>query len=193
MADPARKLTYTHEEYLAQENASATKHELIHGEIFAMSGGTVEHGALAANVIGELRALVRDRGCRVLTSDVRIRVEATGMVTYPDASVACPPIQVDPQDRFAVLNPVLIVEVLSNSTEDYDRHDKLAHYRRIPSLRDYLLVSQNERRIEHYRRNDDGSWTFRDVFPPDTVKLSLGGEISASEVYLGWEPPVRAP
>lgn len=193
MADPARKLTYTHAEYLARENASDTKHELIHGEIFAMSGGTIEHGALAVNVTAELRALVRDRGCRVLSSDVRIRIRATDMVTYPDASVACPPIEIDPEDRCAVLNPVIIVEVLSDSTEEYDRNEKFAHYRRIASLRDYLLVSQYEQRIEHYRRSDDGSWILRDVFPPDTVKLSLGGEISAAEIYLGSEAPLRAP
>jgi Uma2 family endonuclease len=193
MAAPARKLTYTREEYLARENASETKHEYVNGEIYAMAGRTIEHGALAANIQAELRAHLRDRGCRVLNSDVRIHVEATGTVTYPDASVACPPIQVDPTDRFAILNPVLIVEILSKSTEEYDRNDKRAHYRRIPSLRDYILVSQNEQRIEHYRRSDDGSWTLRDVFPPDSVKLSIGGEISAAEVYLGWAPPALAP
>jgi Uma2 family endonuclease len=193
MADPARKLTYTHAEYLAQENASETKHDYIHGEIHAMSGVTIEHGALASNILAVLRGLLRDSGYRVLTSNVRIRVEATGMVTYPDASVARSPIQGDPRDSFAVLNPVIIVEVLSDSAGSYDEREKFGHYTRVPSLRDYILVSQREERIEHYTRNDDGTWTVRQVHPPGFVKLSLGGEISASEVYLGWEPPVRAP
>ena len=193
MAEPARQLNLTHAEYLAQEEASGTKHEYLNGEAFAMAGGTVEHGALAANVIGELRAVVREKACRVLTSDVRLHVEATGLTTYPDASVACPPIETAAEDPHAVVNPVVIVEVLSDSTEAYDRGEKFAHYRRIPSLRDYLLVSQHEQRIEHYTRNADGTWNLRDVLPPGSVKLSIGGELSAAEVYLGSAAPRAAP
>jgi Uma2 family endonuclease len=184
MAEPARKLTHTFAEYLALEAASDTKHEYLDGEIFAMSGGTIEHGALAANVIRELGGALRGRPCRVLTSDVRVRVLATGLAAYPDVSVVCGAIERDPGDANAVANPVLIVEVLSDSTRSYDRGEKFAHYRRIPSLRDYLLVSQHEPLIEHYRRNDDGSWTLRDVRPPDLVQLSIGCAISVAEVYL---------
>lgn len=190
MAEPARKLTATFADYLEQEKASETKHELVAGEIFAMAGGTIEHGALAANVIGELRGMLRGRPCRVLTSDVRVRVLATGLAAYPDVSVVCGAIEHDPEDANTVVNPVLIVEVLSDSTTSYDRGAKAAHYRRIPSLRDYLLVAQHEPLVEHYCRNDDGSWTLRDVRPPGVVQLSIGCELSVAEVYFD---PLAAP
>jgi Uma2 family endonuclease len=184
MAEPAQKRTHTFAEYLALEAASGTRHEFLDGEIYAMAGGTIEHGALAANAIGELRGALRGRPCRVLTADVRIRVLATGLGTYPDVSVVCGSIERDPEDANTVVNPVAIIEVLSDSTEAYDRGEKFAHYRRIPSLQDYLLVSQDERLIEHYRRNDDDSWTLRDVRPPEVARLSIGCELSAAEVYF---------
>jgi Uma2 family endonuclease len=184
MTEPARKLSYTFAEYLALEAASDTRHEYLNGEIFAMAGGTPEHGALSANVIGELYASLRGGSCVVYTSDVRVRVRATGLDTYPDVSVACGA-ERDPEDTNAVVNPVVLVEVLSDSTEAYDRGEKFAHYRRIPSLRDYLLVSQHEARVEHYRRNDDDTWTLRDVRPPEVVHLSIGCELSVVAVYGG--------
>jgi len=184
MNQPAHPLTRTFAEYLAQEARSETKHELINGEIFAMAGGTVEHGRLAASVMGELRVALGGHPCSVLSSDVRVRVLATGLTTYPDASVVCGRLELDPEDKHTVTNPVVLVEVLSDSTEAYDRYDKLAHYRRIPSLRDYLLVSQHERRIEHYRRNDDGSWTLRDVQAGGEVSLaSIGCALSVDAIY----------
>ena len=173
----------TFAEYLALEAASETKHEFLNGEIFAMAGGTPEHGALTANVIRLLGTALIDRPCIVYTSDVRIRVLATGLRTYPDVSVACGSIERDPEDKNTIVNPVALVEVLSDSTEAYDRGEKFAHYRRIPSLRDYLLVSQHESRIEHYRRNDDGTWTLRDVELAGVVQLSIGCELSVSAVY----------
>ena len=123
------------------------------------------------------------RPCEVFTSDMRVRVTATGLATYPDVSVVCGPLAIDPENRNTVTNPIVIVEVLSDSTEKYDRTDKFKHYVRLPSLRDYLLVDQHEPRIEHYLRNDDGTWTWREVMPPDAVRLSLGVEIRVSEVY----------
>ena len=184
MAEPAQKRTHTFAEYLALEAASGIRHEFLDGEIYAMAGGTIEHGALAANAIGELRGALRGRPCRVLTADVRIRVLATGLGTYPDVSVVCGSIERDPEDANTVVNPVAIIEVPSDSTEAYDRGEKFAHYRRIPSLQDYLLVSQDERLIEHYRRNDDDSWTLRDVRPPEVARLSIGCELSVAEVYF---------
>jgi Uma2 family endonuclease len=184
MTQAARSLAHTFAEYLALEAKSETKHELVNGEIFAMAGGTIEHGRLAANVIGELGSALRGHPCATFTSDVRVRVLATGLATYPDASVVCGRVEVDPEDRNTVTNPVVIVEVLSDSTEQYDRNDKLAHYRRIPSLRDYLLVSQHERRVEHYRRNEDGSWTLRDLPEGGEVRLaSLGCVLSVDAIY----------
>ena len=184
MAESAREITHTFAEYLALEGASHTRHEYLNGEIFAMAGGTIEHGALAANAIGELRGGLRGRPCRVLTADVRVRVLATGFSTYPDVSVVCGSIELDPEGANTVVNPVAIVEVLSDRTEAYDRGEKFAHYRRIPSLRDYPLVSQHEPWIEHYRRNDDDTWTLRDVRMTGVVRLSIGCELSVAEVYV---------
>jgi len=194
MTEPAHELSYTLAEYLALEAASDTRHEYLNGEIFAMAGGTPEHGALAANVIRLLGTALLDRPCVVYTSDVRIRVLATGLNTYPDVSVTCGAIERDPQDASTIVNPVVLVEVLSDSTEAYDRGEKFAHYRRIPSLRDYLLVSQHEARIEHYRRNDDGTWTLRDVASSETVRLSIGCELPVGAVYRDpFAPPQAAP
>lgn len=184
MADPARKLSYTFAEYIELEEASGTKHEFLNGEVFAMSGGTLEHSQIAANVIGELRAQLRGRRCTVFTSDARVRVRSTGLATYPDVSVVCGSIERDPDNQNTLTNPVTLVEVLSDSTEGYDREETFSHYRRIPSLREYLLVSQRERRMEHFMRNDDGTWTLRDAAPPDIVRLlSIGCELSFEEVY----------
>ncbi len=194
MPEPARTLSFSFDEYLARERASGTKHELVNGEIYAMAGGTVEHGLLAANVIGELRSQLRGRPCAVTTSDVRIRMLATGMATYPDVSVVCGSLQRDPEDRNTLVNPVVLVEVLSTGTEAYDRREKFAHYRRIPSLREYILVSQQERRIEHCRRNDDGTWTLRDVQPPASVELvSIGCTLSLEEIYRNAFEPAESP
>jgi Uma2 family endonuclease len=148
----------SHPDYLAFEAASDTRHEYLNGEVFAMAGGTITHGALAAAVISALSAALRDRPCRVLSSDVRVRSKATGLTTYADVTVVCDKIEVDDDDAHGVLNPRLVVEVLSESTEAYDRGAKAAHYRRIASLREYVLVGQGEPLIEVYRRNERGKW-----------------------------------
>jgi Uma2 family endonuclease len=184
MAERAREIRYTFAQYLALEAKSETKHEFVNGEIYAMAGGTIEHSRLSANVIGELRSALAGRPCVVLTSDARVRVLETGLGTYPDATVVCGRIERDPEDANTVVNPVVIVEVLSDSTESFDKNEKLAHYRQIASLRDYLLVSQHERRIEHYRRNKDRTWTLQDAREEDSVRLeSIGCTISVAAVY----------
>jgi Uma2 family endonuclease len=148
----------TYAEYLTFEAASETKHEYLNGEVFAMAGGTITHGALAMAVGTALSNALRNRPCRVLSSEVRVRSKATGLATYADVTVVCQKIEVDKDDAHGVLNPALIVEVLSDSTEAYDRGAKAAHYRRIASLREYVLVSQGEPLIEVYRRNERGKW-----------------------------------
>jgi Uma2 family endonuclease len=191
MVATAPEVRYTFAQYLALEAKSEIKHEFVNGEIFAMAGGTPEHGRLSASVIRELGNALAGRPCITFSSDVRVRVLETGLGTYPDASIVCGRIEHDPEDKNTVVNPVIIVEVLSDSTESYDRDEKRAHYRRIPSLRDYLLVSQHERRIEHYRRNEDGTWTIRDVCAGGDVKLeSIGCSISVDAVYHN---PLLAP
>jgi Uma2 family endonuclease len=183
MAEPARTGKHTFAEYIALEEKSETKHELVNGEIYAMARGTPEHGRLTARMIQVLGAALKGRPCEVFSSDVRLRVRAAGLATYPDVSVVCGRLEIDPENRNTITNPLVIVEVLSDSTEQYDRTIKLAHYRKIESLRDYLLVAQDEARIEHYRRNDDGTWTLRDVSPPDVVRLSTGVELPVADVY----------
>ncbi|AUX20072.1 hypothetical protein SOCEGT47_005350 [Sorangium cellulosum] len=184
MNEPARKITWTYAEYLEQERASPTKHEFLNGEIFAMAGGTPEHARLCMSVGAELRAHLRGRPCAVYSSDLRVRVQATGLSTYPDVSVVCGKLERDPDDKDAALNPIVLVEVLSDSSEAYDRGEKFAHYRRIPSLREYVLVSQHEPRIEVFHRNEDGSWTLREARAGAGAHLeAIGCPLSVDEVY----------
>lgn len=151
----ARRLHHTYEDYLRLENESPVKHEFCDGEIFAMAGGTPEHGLLSAEVISMIRAQLPE-GCRVMTSDVRVRIEASDLTTYPDATVVCGPLQRSAKDEHAVVNPMLLVEVTSASTEDYDRGEKLSHYKQLPSLRTILIVSHKTRRVTVLERRSDG-------------------------------------
>ncbi|MEP7119561.1 MAG: Uma2 family endonuclease [Byssovorax sp.] len=184
MNEPAHKITFTFAEYVEQERASDTKHELVNGEIFAMAGGTIEHGRLSSSVAVRLGAQLLGRACAPFSSDVRVRVVATGLATYPDLSVVCGKLERDPGDANTLVNPILLVEVLSDSTEAYDRGEKFAHYRRIPSLREYVIVSQHEPRIEVFRRGDDGIWSLHEAGATERVKLtSIGCELAVDEVY----------
>jgi Uma2 family endonuclease len=181
----------TYEQYVAFEAESSTKHEWIAGEVVAMAGGTIEHGALAMAVGAALSTALRDRRCRVLSSDVRVRVKATGLSTYPDVSVVCNQLEVDPSDEHAVLNPALLVEVLSESTEAYDRGAKAAHYRRIPSLHEYVLVSQREPLIEVYRRNERNNWELVvEARAGERVELQACGDPITLEVDAIYRDPL---
>jgi len=134
------------------EEESTTRHEFLAGEIVAMAGGTPDHAAMAAEIIGQLREQVRDRPCRVFTSDLGVRVMQTGLATYPDASVVCGPTARDPDKKTNVTNPSVLVEVTSNGTEDYDRGEKLEHYKQIPTLKAIVVVSHREPRVEVWSR-----------------------------------------
>ena len=183
MNEPARKLTFTFAEYLAQERAGETKHELINGEIYDMAGGTGEHARLQSSMTLALGALLRGKSCAVFSGDLLVRVLATGMATYPDLSVICGRFESDPEDKNVAINPIIIIEVLSDSTEMKDRGAKFAHYRRIPSLMEYVLVSQHEPRIEVFRRTDEG-WILSEATAGESVKLrSIDGELSVDAVY----------
>ncbi len=189
---PAPKPTMTYAEYLAFEERSVEKHELLNGEIFAMAGGTVEHAGLIAGVTHALMGALRDRPCRVFSADLRIRIAVTGLTTYPDVSVVCGQAQLDAEDRCAVVNPTLVVEVLSDSTEAYDRGEKAAHYRHLPSLREYVLVSQRRPRIEVWRRNEAGRWELYEYEGGQRVELaSVGCAIAVDDVYR--DPLASAP
>ena len=184
MSRPAAIARMTYAEYLVAEAASELRHEFLDGEVWAMAGGTAEHGRLSAAVIRELGAALRGKPCSIFTSDVRIRVLATGLSSYPDVTVVCGSLETAPEDEDAITNPVVLVEVLSDSTEAYDRGAKAAHYRQIPSLREYVFVSQDEQRIEVFRRVEAGRWEFLEARPGGSVELvSIGARLDASAVY----------
>jgi len=173
----------TEADYLLLEGQSATRHEFFDGEIFAMAGAKPVHNQRAAALLGALVALVRGGTCRAFHSDQRIHVLATGLSTYADGGVACGPWQVH-TDGMALLNPVLLYEVTSPSTADYDRGAKFDHYRQIASLRHVLLVDEPTRSIEHHRRSEDGAWRRVVVREGRVVLPELGGAIDLDEVFL---------
>ena len=173
---------YTFADYLALERDSEIKHEFDAGEILAMSGGTARHSALAANIVIAL-GTTRGPGCTVFQSDMRVRIAATGRATYPDASMVCGPLEYDLEDaaRTTITNPTLIVEVLSVTTEKGDRGNKWMHYQRIPSLQEYVLVSQDPR-IEVFRRMPSGSWEYLEV-REGSVNLASGPTLDLAVLY----------
>jgi Uma2 family endonuclease len=171
-------------EYVTFEERSDVRHEYLRGEVFAMAGGTPQHGALALAFGAELRAALRDRPCVVYNSDVRVRIPETDLTTYPDLSVVCGGLEVDATDRNAILNPLVVVEVLSPTTEVYDRGAKARHYRRITSLREYVLVAQDEPRIEVYQRNAAGRWELLEARSGEQIEIaSLGVTLSVDAIY----------
>lgn len=174
----ARRLHHTYEDYLRLERESPVRHEYFDGEIYAMAGGTPEHGLLCAELITLIHAQLPE-GCRVMTSDVRVRIEESDLTTYPDATVVCGALQRSPKDEHAVVNPVLLVEVTSASTEDYDRGEKLSHYRQLASLRAVLIVSHRSRRVTVLERTD-GAW-------------GAPSEFRASETVACGEPRLSIP
>lgn len=180
----AHPVFYTFAEYVRLEEGSTVKHEYLGGQIYAMAGGSPEHAALAAAVIAKLVVALEGGRCRVHTSDLRIRVRTTGLCSYPDVSVVCGPREVDPESADTVTNPTLLVEVTSKSTEEYDRGEKFDHYRQIPSLREYALVSHRERAIEVRARDDGGKWVTRVARSGERVELaSLGCSFDVDAIY----------
>jgi Uma2 family endonuclease len=182
MVAPSRH--YTLEDYLSVEEMSAVRHEFFQGEIFAMAGGTPEHAALSAAVVVVLGTRLEGRPCRPYSADLRIRVIATGLATYADATVICgDPIR-DPASPTHVTNPSVIVEVLSPGTEAYDRGEKREHYQQIASLREYVLVAQDHREIEVHARATSGSWRRSVYGAGQTVDLpSIGVQFPVDTLY----------
>lgn len=192
MASTARKRA-TYAEYMAFTETAEIKHEYIAGEIVAMAGGTVAHNRLMMEFAGLLRAALRDRRCIVMPSDMRVRIRAADRATYPDLHVICSAIEADPDDRHAVVNPTVIIEVLSDSTAGSDRGDKFAAYRHLRSLREYVLVSQDERRIDVFRR-DDKRWILNEYVSGETLKLeSIEVDLAVDAVYTDALGAIVAP
>jgi Uma2 family endonuclease len=189
MGQPSRpQHHYTYDEYLAYERDSDLKHEWYDGEILAMAGGSRRHNALAARVIAALE-VSRTEGCIAFQSDQKVRVLATGRATYPDATLVCGKIEGDPADPFGatIINPRVLVEVLSPSTEQDDRGSKWQHYQLIPALQEYILVSQAEPRVEVYYRLGSGAWQYSD-FTAGTVRLSSGAVLDLAALYRDLPP-----
>jgi len=183
MDSPARHHRYTYGEYLTLEEHANVRHEFFDGEIFAMAGGTPEHAAVCVNVSAALNVQLRGRGCRVHSSDLRIRVLETGLATYPDVTVVCGRAEFDPENRVTITNPVVLVEVLSPGTAAYDRGEKLAHYKRITSLREVVLVAHDERLIEVWRREETGPWTRSEIRSGSIRLPSIDCKLDIADVY----------
>jgi Uma2 family endonuclease len=173
----------TLEDYLGVEEMSSVRHEFVDGQIFAMAGGTPEHAALSAAVVVALGTKLRGKPCRPYSADLRVRVLATGLATYPDAAVVCGEPARDPASPTHITNPTLLVEVLSPSTEEYDRGEKREHYQQIEALREYVLVAQERRRVEVFRRAE-GAWAHEVYGAGSTIELaSLGITLSTDDLY----------
>jgi len=171
-------------EYLALEGVSETKHEYIAGTTVAMAGGSIELGRLVSRLTSLLSLALDGRPCIVLPADVRVRIRAADRATYPDLHVVCGPLERDADDEQAVVNPVVVVEVLSDSTAEGDRGDEFADYRRLKSLREYVLVSQRERRVDVYRR-DGRRWILDEHGPRDELTLdAISVRLAVDDIYV---------
>jgi len=182
-AQPQPRLTP--EQYLAAERSAEFRHEYYNGHIYAMSGGSYRHAQIIGNLAGELRTTLKTRPCSVVSNDLRLRVSPDGLYTYPDVIVICGDPKFADDQRDTLLNPALIVEVLSPSTEAYDRGFKSAQYRTIESLEEYALVSQAEPRVEVFRRQPGGHWLLSEAVGLEAACHfgSLDCAVALSEIY----------
>lgn len=177
---------YTLEEYLALERESEVRYEYWNGEVFAMSGGTLHHDRIMGNVFELLRTQLRRKGCEVFTNNMQIKVPAAPPSRYADGSVVCRQVEVERfNNNDLLLNPVLLWEVLSPSTEAYDRGDKFTYYKSIPSFCEYLLIAQHRPHITHYVKQQDNAWAYEEVNDlDDSLSLpSIGCILRLSDVY----------
>jgi len=184
MTAVAVKAIYTPQEYLALERKAKTRSEYVNGEIYAMAGASREHNLIAGNLFAEIRTQLRERRCETYMSDMRVRVKPTGLYTYPDVVVVCgrPRFEDDVSDT--LVNPTVIAEVLSSSTEAYDRGEKFAHYRYVESLQEYILIAQDRMLVEHFSRQGR-QWLLTAFSQPDEI-LSLPSiecAVPLSEIY----------
>lgn len=182
---------FTFEEYLRLEEDSLVKHEFFAGQVWAMSGGSPAHARLAANLLVLLGERLAGKPCQAFTSDLRIRARGTGLGTYPDVSVICGSLELDPDDPkgHTATNPKILFEVSSPSTEAYDRGDKLLHYQSIASVQEIVLVAQDRTEVEVVRREGDDSWSHHVVRGGSVTLVSLECELPLGAIY---HDPLRA-
>jgi Uma2 family endonuclease len=184
------KKLLTEAEYLAIERTADFKSEFYKGEMFAMAGASHQHNEIKDNLVGELCNRLKPHGCRTYSSDQKLKVERTGLYTYPDVIIVCGRPQFDPEASDVLLNPQVILEVLSESTESYDRGKKFPHYQRLPSLKEYVVVSQERVSLERFVRQSDETWTLT-VFDDPAGEFALATvpvRIPMADVYRGVEP-----
>ena len=181
------KTKLTAREYLAIENRAEFRSEFFNGEMFAMSGASPRHNVIRENLSGEIFARLKGGPCRAVSSNQRVLVDRTGLYTYPDLLIVCGPFELDPENSHTITNPTAIVEVLSPSTEKYDRGAKFRNYQQIPSLKEYVLVAQDEAVIDRYVRLSDGSWGLVSFVGLDATLAfaTVPVQIPLTDIYAG--------
>lgn len=183
--NPKKKNLLSPREYFEGEEIAEYKSEYYHGEIFAMSGASFNHNVISMNVTSDLHGKLRDSSCFVLAGDMKIQIEEDDYYTYPDISIVCGDIEFGQNRDDIIENPLVIIEILSRSTRSYDRGDKFTAYRQIGSLRDYILIDQHTRHVEHFFKNKAGRWELEELRNPDDIlKIrSVDAELSLKTVY----------
>ena len=173
----------TREEYELWERSQPERHEYSAGEVFSQAGGTRNHSLIGTNMLGEIRQALKGKPCQAHGSDMRVDIQASDYQAYPDVSVVCPP--VEGKSEYVISNPVLLVEVLTPSTADFDRGTKYGLYRQIQSLKEYLVLWQDQARAEQHVRTEDGLWVLREIEGiAQVIQLaSLGAEIAMADIY----------
>ena len=184
MSGLAHAAHHTFRDYLALEESGNVKHEFYQGEIYAMAGGTPARAALQVALPSLLFPQIRGGACRAHGADLRVRVLATGLATYPDVTIVCGPRELDPEDVNTVVNPTVLFEVLSPGTAEYDRGGKFENYKLIPTLRHYVLVSTSGRQIEVWTRTPSDEWTLSSSLAGAVAELpAIAARLSVDELY----------
>ena len=175
----------TPQEYLAIERAAEFKSEFFDGEMFAMAVISKDHSRITVNLTGGFHAAIRGKDCELFSSDLRVKVSANGLYTYPDLTIVCSPVDVEDEQADVLLNPTLIIEVLSPGTERYDRGKKFDLYREVDSLKEYVLISQDQYRVEQFLRGNGSEWGYRVAFKEDDIVEfpSVGCSIPLKDIY----------
>lgn len=179
--DTIERKTFTESEYLELERKADFKSEYYNGEIFAMAGATLIHNKIVSNLIFLFNQFLKDKPCDVYPSDLRLQVEKSGLYTYPDITIVCGKTELLDNKFDTLKNPTVLIEVLSDSTEKYDRGQKFSFYREIPSLKEYILVSSKTMKIEKFKRLEDGNYLYiesneHQPFPIDSIDMNLNLE-----------------
>ena len=185
MSLPRSWASYTVEEYMTFERQAEGRHEYLDGHVYSMAGESLAHSQICVNVAGELRAQLRGGPCQVLSPNMKVRAGEQNLFAYPDATVVCGEPLMQDEQADVLTNPTVVVEVLSRSTEAYDRGEKFFRYRQLESLKDYLLISQERPRVEHYTRQPDGRWLLSTASDLSAVVqlVSVNCELRLSELY----------